>query len=452
MSKGQGRRVRAVIQALSERGDDEAHGMMWGKGRGKGKYAQPIDLEAVFKVLGGEQVEQRPEAAFQNAAAMNRYHDQRRQQAEKRRRLAREAKATSLSPPHIPSVAGPSILAGRDLTSHLYTKLLPASPTGEKYALFRRYQMAIHRESEDEVSDRKGFERFLCKSSLRTTPVQGKTRGGSMMKDAKGEPVAYGAYHMEWRLRSSGSSSGQTNGDAHGPAPIDELVAVGVLDILPSALSSVYLFYSPSHANLQLGHLSALREIVLARQLHASGLLKEPRYYMGFYIEDCAKMRYKAGFRPSEVLDVDAGGEGKARTEWREVNEVVERIREGQAYGWRVASPSAEEKPNDGKGQAAEQPKAGYGELANSSSDDGVDDSDEDEDDFLPCPSPPGILDPATITPAQMARTAVLEASAQEEGVKPLMIAGLGDTERRQVIECVAALGLELAQRVVFFT
>jgi arginyl-tRNA---protein transferase len=76
-----------------------------------------------------------------------------------------------------------------------------------------------------------------------------------------------------------------------------KLVAVGVLDLLPYVVSSVYLFYDPDYAHFDWGKLSAIREIALTREEDYD------YYYMGFYIHSCAKMRYKANFMPSYLLD-----------------------------------------------------------------------------------------------------------------------------------------------------
>jgi len=79
----------------------------------------------------------------------------------------------------------------------------------------------------------------------------------------------------------------------------DVLLAVGVVDILPSGLSSVYLFYHPtfSHELVALGKYAILKEIEYARDT-----LKLPYYYLGYYIESCQKMRYKAEYKPSQLL------------------------------------------------------------------------------------------------------------------------------------------------------
>eukprot|EP01138_Halocafeteria_seosinensis_P002828 gb/GECG01002889.1/.p1 GENE.gb/GECG01002889.1/~~gb/GECG01002889.1/.p1 ORF type:complete len:674 (+),score=83.69 gb/GECG01002889.1/:1-2022(+) len=79
------------------------------------------------------------------------------------------------------------------------------------------------------------------------------------------------------------------------------LVAVAVVDILPSCLSSVYVFYDPDYYWLELGKYSALREIQWVQQ--AATLRPHLHYYcMGYYIHSCQKMRYKGEYQPSELL------------------------------------------------------------------------------------------------------------------------------------------------------
>jgi arginine-tRNA-protein transferase len=63
----------------------------------------------------------------------------------------------------------------------------------------------------------------------------------------------------------------------------------------------VYLFWDPDYAFLSLGKYSAMQEISWVRenQAHCPSL---QYYYLGYYIHSCNKMRYKAAYRPSELL------------------------------------------------------------------------------------------------------------------------------------------------------
>ncbi len=77
------------------------------------------------------------------------------------------------------------------------------------------------------------------------------------------------------------------------------LVGVGVLDVCPHSLSSVYFYSEPELAGRSLGVFSGLCEIEECRR---RGL---PRWYVGFYIRGCSKMEYKARFEPYELLGAD---------------------------------------------------------------------------------------------------------------------------------------------------
>ena len=74
------------------------------------------------------------------------------------------------------------------------------------------------------------------------------------------------------------------------------IFAVGVIDILPHCVSSVYLYYDPDFSFLSPGTLTSLFEISFTRKV----ALKY--YYMGYYIHSCSKMRYKAKYHPSWLL------------------------------------------------------------------------------------------------------------------------------------------------------
>ncbi|XP_043665052.1 arginyl-tRNA--protein transferase 1 isoform X2 [Vespula pensylvanica] len=135
--------------------------------------------------------------------------------------------------------------------------------------LYKKYQMAIHGD-EPEECNKKTFVNFLVKSPLQEWIPE------------NGPPQGYGSFHEQYWLDN-------------------ELIAIGVIDILPSCVSSVYFFYDPEYSFLSLGTFSSLREIYLTRHLNkvASNL---KYYYMGFYIHTCPKMRYKARMKPSKLL------------------------------------------------------------------------------------------------------------------------------------------------------
>ncbi|KAG2224513.1 hypothetical protein INT45_004358 [Circinella minor] len=150
--------------------------------------------------------------------------------------------------------------------------LEPSSVTKEKFELYRKYQVHIHNDNYDEVSE-SGFKRFLVDTPLKVEPFpDGKSGKG------------YGSFHQKYILDG-------------------KLIAIAVLDILPKCVSSVYFIYDPDYNFLGLGKYSALREITLTQELHQSVSKELHWYYMGFYIHSCPKMNYKGGYHPSDLLD-----------------------------------------------------------------------------------------------------------------------------------------------------
>lgn len=74
------------------------------------------------------------------------------------------------------------------------------------------------------------------------------------------------------------------------------LVGVGLCDVTPRCWSAVYFYYDPAYARRSLGVVNVLVQIELAR---ARGI---PHVYLGYRVRDCTSLRYKAGYRPHELL------------------------------------------------------------------------------------------------------------------------------------------------------
>lgn len=75
-----------------------------------------------------------------------------------------------------------------------------------------------------------------------------------------------------------------------------ELVAVAVTDRQPRGLSAIYTFFEPELESRSLGAYSILQQIKLCERWAV------PYLYLGYWIRDSAKMRYKLDYRPVEVL------------------------------------------------------------------------------------------------------------------------------------------------------
>lgn len=139
-------------------------------------------------------------------------------------------------------------------------------PTEEKFALYRRYQSGRHPGGQMERTW-EAFADFLYESPVDT---------------------------IECEYRD----------------PDGRLLAIGICDLCPRSLSTVYFYYDPEESRRGLGNYGALQEIELARRLRLS------YYYLGYWIAGCGTMEYKATFRPNELLDPDgvwrAGSPGSA--------------------------------------------------------------------------------------------------------------------------------------------
>jgi len=147
------------------------------------------------------------------------------------------------------------------------------------------------------------YYRFLCASPVRkgnsntaqlrqstTTQTQNGSEKSSLKNifmfdiDEEDTKIPCGSYHQHYLINDK------------------YLIAVGVVDVLPKCISSVYAFYDPILSReLNLGKLTALYEIDWLKhaQLHRPDL---KYYYLGYYIHSCQKMRYKAEYKPSDIL------------------------------------------------------------------------------------------------------------------------------------------------------
>ncbi|GIL75582.1 hypothetical protein Vretimale_15183 [Volvox reticuliferus] len=178
-----------------------------------------------------------------------------------------------VTPAAAASAPGPIAAALQAMPSgRLQIRMVPSQFVQEEFELYKRYQMAQHG---DEASDlnTESYIRFLVRSPLLYV---------GRAEDTSAPECGYGSFHQQYWLDG-------------------KLIAVGIVDILPRCLSSVYFFWDTSLASLALGRFSALQEILwVQRQVTTSPSLHY--YYMGFYIHTCPKMRYKAEYKPSDLL------------------------------------------------------------------------------------------------------------------------------------------------------
>ena len=190
-----------------------------------------------------------------------------------------ECSTASLSYPSVAEWIGEK-LALKHEPNHphsLATRLVPcsrhdpefASTYQESYRVFRKFQLEVHRDSEEDCQE-SHFREFLVETPLITE------------KAPEGAPCDYGSFHLQYLIDG-------------------KIFAVGVLDIIPKGVLCEYLFYDPSYRFVAPGVYSALNEIALSQRFFTASPEMQ-YYYMGFYVQSCPKMNYKRRYAGSELL------------------------------------------------------------------------------------------------------------------------------------------------------
>lgn len=76
----------------------------------------------------------------------------------------------------------------------------------------------------------------------------------------------------------------------------DRLIGCMLADVQSDGLSAVYSFFCPSEDRRSLGTYMILDMLSLCREMEL------PWLYLGYYVKDSDKMRYKARFQPAEIF------------------------------------------------------------------------------------------------------------------------------------------------------
>jgi leucyl-tRNA---protein transferase len=149
----------------------------------------------------------------------------------------------------------------------------------EHLELYARYQANQHG-LDGQTADEDSYERFLCETVADT-------------------------WELSWR-------------DQDGV-----LAAVGIIDVVPAGLSTVYFYWDPALRDLSIGVYSALHEIELCRKWG------KRYYYLGYLVAGSKTMSYKASFAGGEVWDgtgwTPVPGRDLEAPEVQEALEVAER-------------------------------------------------------------------------------------------------------------------------------
>ena len=140
----------------------------------------------------------------------------------------------------------------------------PNKPTGEQYALFRRYLDSRHPDGGMADMSMLDYSMMIEDSHIDTSLTEYRRLGAGARRESDGP-----------------------------------LVGACLTDRLADGLSLVYSFYSPGESRRSLGAYVILDHIEKARQL---GL---PHVYLGYWVEGSRKMAYKGAYLPQERLGLN---------------------------------------------------------------------------------------------------------------------------------------------------
>lgn len=148
-----------------------------------------------------------------------------------------------------------SLVKAEQKSTRFYTRYEPSRFSKEKFELYKKYQIYVHNDEPKEITE-SSFKRFLC-----DTPFPEKEVVGSL-----GDWDILNQWVKKWQPENNSRS--HRVGPTHECYYLDgKLIAISILDFLPTGVSSIYFIWDPDYAYLSLGTLSGLREIIMCNEL-----------------------------------------------------------------------------------------------------------------------------------------------------------------------------------------
>ena len=169
---------------------------------------------------------------------------------------------------------------------HTYTlelsKNIILSPTEERFLLFKKYEETVHKEINTSLRDHNAFWGNSILEKGKRIPLPHNL--SELTPHPELYPEFYGTYNFIHRIDG-------------------KIVAVTAVDLLPHMLISDYCYYDPDFSFLDLGIVTAIREIEYIKSFNKLIDDKFIYYSMAEMCQKCPKMRYKSSFRPIEIMD-----------------------------------------------------------------------------------------------------------------------------------------------------
>ena len=168
---------------------------------------------------------------------------------------------------------------------HTYTLELTdkigLSPTEERFLLYNKYQRAVHNENSTIQTYNLNWG-ISNLSRAKKVPIPYDI--SLKTKHPEIYPKYYGTYNLIHRIDG-------------------KIIAVTLWDILPTSMESCYCYYDPDLSFLDLGVVTAIREIEYMKSFQ-NLIDKNFMYYsMGEMSLSCQKLRYKSNYCPIEIMD-----------------------------------------------------------------------------------------------------------------------------------------------------
>ena len=171
---------------------------------------------------------------------------------------------------------------------HIYTieltDKIELERTEERYLLYQKYQLAVHKETTTVES----YNNFIGVSPIINRYINLPPDLNTKTRHPELYPKHYGMHNLIHRIDG-------------------KIIAVTVIDILPNYFESLYCYYDPDFSFLDLGVVTAIREIEYAKSVQEL-INKNLTYYtMGEMSLSVKKLQYKSNYSPMEIMDPYTG-------------------------------------------------------------------------------------------------------------------------------------------------